>query len=167
MNRYYPEELIEEIRASNDIVDIVSEYVKLEKKGQYFFGLCPFHKEKTPSFSVTPSKQIFYCYSCQKGGNVIHFIMNVESLDFLEALKFLADKAKIALPEFDNDEERERIRQKQEIIKINTEAARFFFNNLWLPQHEKARHLDWVIPAKGGISYINISLKKGLTGKLF
>lgn len=80
MYRHYPEEIIEEIRIRNDIVDVVSEYVRLEKKGKDYFGLCPFHKEKTPSFSVAPAKQIYYCFGCGRGGNVIHFIMNAENI---------------------------------------------------------------------------------------
>ncbi|MDD4494808.1 MAG: CHC2 zinc finger domain-containing protein, partial [Eubacteriales bacterium] len=98
MGSFIGEEIIEEVRLANEIVDVVSDYVKLEKKGKYYFGLCPFHKEKTPSFSVTPSMQIFNCFGCGKGGNVFHFIMNIESLDFAEAVKYLADRARISLP---------------------------------------------------------------------
>jgi len=127
---YYPEELLEEIRLHNDIVEVVSDYVKLEKKGKYYFGLCPFHNEKTPSFSVTPSLQIFNCFGCGKGGNVFHFIMNIENLDFQEAVKFLAEKANITLPEYDAGYDTERLRLKKEIIEINTEAARFFYRTL-------------------------------------
>ena len=136
----YPEEIIEEVRISNDIVDVVSEYVKLDKKGQYYFGLCPFHKEKSPSFSVTPSKQIYYCYGCEKGGNVINFIMGIENLDFIEAIRLLADRARIQLPEGDGEEEKEKGILRKEIIKINTESARFFYANLNGPDGEKARN---------------------------
>jgi len=139
MRNYYPDEIIEEVRMSNDIVDVVAEYVKLEKKGKDYFGLCPFHKEKTPSFSVVPTKQIYYCFGCGKGGNVIHFIMNIENLEYIEAVKLLADRARIQLPEGDSSEERERALLKQEIIKINTVAARFFFETLNSPKGEKAR----------------------------
>ncbi|MCX8130219.1 MAG: DNA primase [Clostridia bacterium] len=135
----YPEEIIEEVRLNNDIVDVVSEYVRLERKGKDFFGLCPFHKEKTPSFSVVSTKQIFYCFGCGKGGNVINFVMNAENLDFIEAVKHLADRAHIQLPEGESSEEIERARIKQEILKINTEAARFFFNNLNNSAGENAR----------------------------
>ncbi|MCX7709198.1 MAG: DNA primase [Clostridia bacterium] len=130
MYSFYTDEIIEEVRINNDIVDVVSEYVKLEKKGKDYFGLCPFHKEKTPSFSVVPGKQIFYCFGCGKGGNVVHFIMNAENLDFIESIKLLAERAKIQLPEGENDEDREKAKLKQEIIKVNTEAARFYFNIL-------------------------------------
>lgn len=140
MYNHYPEELIEEIRTNNDIVDVVTEYVKLDKKGQYLFGLCPFHKEKTASFSVTPSKQIFYCYSCGKGGNVVNFVMNVENLEFIEAVRFLADRVKIQLPEGESKEEEEKAKLKQEILKINSESARFFYNYLSLKQGENARN---------------------------
>ncbi len=139
MYNFYTDEIIEEVRINNDIVDVISEYIKLEKKGKDYFGLCPFHKEKTPSFSVVPGKQIFYCFGCGKGGNVIQFVMNSENLDFIEAVKFLADRAKIQLPEGESQEEQEKARLKQEIIKINTEAARYFFNVLNSSTGEKAR----------------------------
>jgi len=126
----YPVELIEEVRLRNDIVEVVSSYVKLERKGRRYFGLCPFHGEKTPSFSVEPSKQLFYCFGCNKGGSVIQFVMGIEHLDFLEALKLLADRAGITLPEPDDNEERERSRIRKEILDINKEAARFFFSVL-------------------------------------
>ena len=82
----YPEEIIEEVRLRNDIVDVISSYIKLERKGKTYFGLCPFHSEKTPSFSVEPFKQFFYCFGCNKGGSVIQFIMDIEHLDFPDAL---------------------------------------------------------------------------------
>ncbi|MCX7843251.1 MAG: DNA primase [Clostridia bacterium] len=138
MYNYYSDELIEEVRINNDIADVVSEYVKLEKKGKDFFGLCPFHKEKTPSFCVVPGKQIFYCFGCGKGGNVIHFIMNAENLDFIEAIKLLAERARIQLPEGDGSGEQEKAALKREIISINTEAARFYYNNLNSRQGEIA-----------------------------
>ncbi|MDP4182346.1 MAG: DNA primase [Bacillota bacterium] len=135
-----PDELIEEIRINNDIVDVISEYVKLERKGQYMFGLCPFHKEKTPSFSVTPSRQMFRCFGCDKGGNVFHFIMNMENLDFIEAVRLLADRARIQLPEGESEEEKKVTFIKQEIMKINVETARFFHNQLNSTKGEKARN---------------------------
>ena len=102
MRIYYPEELIEEIRISNDILAVIGEYIKLERKGKNYFGLCPFHNEKTPSFSVDPGKQLYYCFGCGKGGSVIQFIMETENFDYIEAIKFLADRARIPLPEGDN-----------------------------------------------------------------
>ena len=89
---YYPEEVIEEVRTRNDIVDIVSQYVNLKKKGANYFGLCPFHNEKSPSFSVSPGKQMYYCFGCGAGGNVITFVMEYENYTFVEAVKMLADR---------------------------------------------------------------------------
>ena len=89
----YSEELIDEIKSSNDIVDTISQYVTLKRSGRNFFGLCPFHKEKTPSFSVSPDKQIFHCFGCGVGGNVIHFVSKIENLDFRETMELLADRA--------------------------------------------------------------------------
>lgn len=131
MANLFPEDLIEEIRVSNDIVDVISQYVKLEKKGKNYFGKCPFHNEKTASFSVEPVKQIFNCFGCGKGGNVIHFIMGIENLDFVEALKLLADKARIQIPEA-NDGIRDDAasKLKKQLLQINIEAARFFRSNL-------------------------------------
>lgn len=127
----FPEDLIEEIRVNNDIVDVISEYVKLDKKGKNYFGRCPFHNEKTASFSVEPVKQIFNCFGCGKGGNVIHFIMGIENLDFPEALKLLADRAKISIPETNTGvQDDAQARLKKELLEINIEAARFFHNNL-------------------------------------
>ena len=139
MYNNYQDEFIEEVRSANDIVDVIGGYIKLEKKGKNYFGLCPFHKEKTPSFSVEPTKQIFHCFGCGKGGNVIHFIMNAENLDFINAVKFLADRAKIQLPEMENKEEAERARLKKELIRLNTEAARFFYSQLCSNAGLKAR----------------------------
>lgn len=135
----YPDELIEEIRLNNDIVEVVSEYVRLDRKGKDFFGLCPFHREKTPSFSVAPGKQIFYCFGCGKGGNVIQFIMNIENLDYPEALKYLADRARIQLPEYNGGKELEKARLRQELLAVNVEAARFFYETLVSLKGEAAR----------------------------
>lgn len=135
----YSDELIEEIRINNDIIDVISEYVKLEKKGKYYFGLCPFHREKTPSFSVDQPKQIFYCFGCSKGGNVFQFISLAEKLDFIEAVRLLADRAKIQLPEDEDEEQVEKTRQKQEIMKINLLSARYFFDMLSSKKGEGAR----------------------------
>ena len=99
LNMYYPEELVEEVRTRNDIVDVISGYVKLQRKGSSYFGLCPFHNEKSPSFSVSPGKQMYYCFGCGAGGNVLTFIMEYENYSFPEALKFLADRAGVKLPE--------------------------------------------------------------------
>src|SRR5690625_5117724 len=99
MNTQIPEEVIENIRRENDIVDIIEEYVSLKKQGRNYFGLCPFHDEKSPSFSVTKEKQIFHCFGCGKGGNVITFLMEIETFNFMEAIQFLANRTGIDLPE--------------------------------------------------------------------
>lgn len=135
----YPEELIEEIRMSNDILDVVGEYVKLEKKGKNYFGLCPFHREKTASFSVDNTKQMYHCFGCGKGGSVIQFVMDAENLDYIEAIKFLAERARITLPEGESEEEKRRALKIQEIIKINTEAARFYYEQLNDTKNSDAR----------------------------
>ena len=96
---YYSDDIVEEVRMRSDIVDVISSYVKLQRKGSSYFGLCPFHNEKSPSFSVSPGKQMYYCFGCGAGGNVFTFIMEYENFTFPEALKFLADRAGIALPE--------------------------------------------------------------------
>src|SRR5574344_833254 len=102
---YYPDELIEEVRMKNDIVDVISGYVRIQKKGSSYFGLCPFHNEKSPSFSVSPSKQMFYCFGCGAGGNVFTFVMQYENYSFQEAVKLLADRAGVNLPEMEYGEE--------------------------------------------------------------
>lgn len=102
---YYPDEVVEEVRMKNDIVDVVSGYVKIQKKGSSYFGLCPFHNEKSPSFSVSASKQMYYCFGCGAGGNVFTFIMEYENYTFQEAIKFLAQRAGVSLPEAEYTEE--------------------------------------------------------------
>ena len=95
---YYSEEVIEEVRTKNDIVDVISGYVRLQKKGSSYFGLCPFHNEKSPSFSVSREKQMYYCFGCGAGGNVFTFLMDYENFSFVVALKFLSDSAGVVLP---------------------------------------------------------------------
>ena len=128
---YYSDEIIEEVQDKNDIVDVVSSYVKLQKKGGTYFGLCPFHNEKSPSFSVSPSKQMFYCFGCGVGGSVYTFLMKYENATFPEAIKMLADRAGVALPEIQMSEEDKRKRDlKMSVLEINKEAAKFYFYNL-------------------------------------
>ena len=123
---YYPEEVIEEVRTRNDIVDIVSQYVNLKKKGANYFGLCPFHNEKSPSFSVSPGKQMYYCFGCGAGGNVITFVMEYENYTFVEAVKMLADRAGIALPEVEYSKEaRAQADLKNTLLEINRLAANY------------------------------------------
>lgn len=125
---YYSDELIEEIRERNDIVSVISEYVKLQKKGSSYFGLCPFHNEKSPSFSVSPSKQMFYCFGCGAGGNVFTFVMEYENFSFPEAVKFLADRGGIAVPEQEySNEERQQQDLKGSILELNKKAARYYY----------------------------------------
>ena len=131
---YYPEEVIEEVRTRNDIVDIVSQYVNLKKKGANYFGLCPFHNEKSPPFSVSPSKQMYYCFGCGAGGNVISFVMEYENYTFVEAVKMLADRAGIALPEMEYSKEaKAQASLKNTLLEINRLAANFFYYQLKQP----------------------------------
>ena len=132
---YYPEEIVEEVRSRNDIVDVISGYVKLQKKGSNYFGLCPFHNEKSPSFSVSPQKQMYYCFGCGVGGNVITFLMEYESYTFPEALKILADRAGVKLPEVEySKEERIKADRRSILLEINKLAANYFYYQLHQPQ---------------------------------
>ena len=135
----YSDELIDEIRSSNDIVDTISQYVTLKRSGRNFFGLCPFHKEKSPSFSVSPDKQIFHCFGCGVGGNVIHFVSKIENLDFRETLEFLAEKSGIELPSSENDQYSKRQFLKDKVFQINEETARFYHENLYKPTAKPAQ----------------------------
>jgi DNA primase len=129
--RNIPDELVDEVRAKNDIVSVVEQYVRLDKRsGSNFFGLCPFHNEDTPSFSVSPQKQIFYCFGCHKGGNVITFIREIEKCTWPQALKILADRANVKLPEPEDDSYRERAALNSQIAAIYLEAARYYYRNL-------------------------------------
>ena len=131
---YYPEEVVEEVREKNDIVDVISGYVKLQKKGANYFGLCPFHNEKSPSFSVSPGKQMYYCFGCGAGGNVITFLMEYENYTFPEALKFLADRAGVALPKMEYQKEaREQADLKARLLEVNKLAANYFYHQLKSP----------------------------------
>ena len=133
----FPEKFITELVERSDIVDVVSGYVRLTKKsGANLFGLCPFHSEKTPSFSVSPDKQIYHCFGCGKGGGVINFIMEIENLSFPEAVEFLAKRAGLPLPEESNDQES---RKRSRLLALNRDAARFFYEQLSTPAGEPAR----------------------------
>ena len=136
----YSEELIEEIRNSNDIVDVISQYVILKRSGRNFFGLCPFHKEKSPSFSVSPDKQIFHCFGCGVGGNVIHFVSKIENLDFRETLELLANRANIQLPTLDNSyQDNKKALLKSKVYEINEITAKFYHENLYKPTSKAAQ----------------------------
>lgn len=128
---YYSDDLIEEIRSRNDIVDVISSYVKLKKQGATYFGLCPFHNEKSPSFSVTPGKQMYYCFGCGEGGNVYSFIMKYENYSFMEAVKMLADRAGVALPEAEySEEEKKKADLRADLLEINKKAAMYYHREL-------------------------------------
>lgn len=134
---YYPEELIEEVRMKNDIVDVISGYVKLQKKGSSHFGLCPFHNEKSPSFSVSGAKQMYYCFGCGAGGNVFTFIMNYENYTFGEAIKMLAERAGVNLPEVEYSEEmKKKENHRARLLEANKEAAKYFYYQLRAKQGE-------------------------------
>lgn len=136
---YYSDDLIEEIRSRNDIVDVVSSYVKLTKKGSAYFGLCPFHNENSPSFCVTPSKQMYYCFGCGQGGNVFTFIMKYENMTFTDAVKFLAEKAGINLPEQEySPEEKKKADLKSQLLDIHKEAATYYYRLLKSEKGQRA-----------------------------
>ena len=125
---YDPEELVEEIRMKNDIVDVISGYVRLQRKGGSHFGLCPFHNEKSPSFSVSRSKQMYYCFGCGAGGNVFTFLMEYEHYTFQEAIKELADRAGVQLPEIEYSAEmKQRESRRARLLEVNKEAAKYFY----------------------------------------
>ena len=154
----YSDELIDEIKNSNDIVDIVSQYVRLKRTGSNYSGLCPFHSEKSPSFFVSPNKQIFHCFGCGVGGNVFHFISKIEGVNFRESVKILAERANITLPSLENDSNSKAEFLKSRVYEINKETAQFYHENLYKPsakpaqEYVKKRKLD------------NNTLKKFLIG---
>ena len=134
---YYPDELVEEVRMKNDIVDVISGYVRLQKKGANHFGLCPFHNEKSPSFSVSGGKQMYYCFGCGAGGNVFTFVMNYENYTFAEAVKMLADRAGVDLPEMEYSEEvRKKEGRRTRLLEVNKAAATYFYYQLRSPKGE-------------------------------
>lgn len=136
---YYSDELIEEVRSRNDIVDVVGGYVKLQKRGSTYFGLCPFHNEKTGSFSVTPSKQMYYCFGCGAGGNVFTFLMQYENFTFSEALQSLAERVGIDLPKQEMSEaQKKEADRRTQLLEINKEAAKYFYRLLRSPRGENA-----------------------------
>ena len=150
---YYPDEVIEEVRMKNDIVDVISGYVKLQKKGANYFGLCPFHNEKSPSFSVSPGKQMYYCFGCGAGGNVITFLMEYENYTFQEALSSLADRAGVNLPKMEYSREaREQADLRARLLEVNKLAANYFYYQMKQPQ--------------GKAAYDYFHLKRGLADEI-
>ena len=129
----YSDETIEEVRQANDIVDVISQYVHLKGSGRNFFGLCPFHNEKSPSFSVSPDKQIFHCFGCGVGGNVFTFLTKIEGINFVEAVQTLAERANIQLPTFENNVDKEKEELKAKVYKVNEFTAEYYHENLYKP----------------------------------
>ncbi len=128
----FPQQFLDELASRNDIVDVVSSYVALAKKGGNYFGLCPFHNEKTGSFSVSPDKQMYYCFGCRHGGGVVNFIMEIENLAFPDAVRFLAKRVNLDVPE--DSASREESRRRQRVLALNKDAARWFYQNLSRPE---------------------------------
>ena len=129
----YSEEIVEEVRQNNDIVSVISQYVHLSRKGRNYFGLCPFHNEKSPSFSVSPDRQIFHCFGCGVGGNVYTFLMKIEGITFKEAIETLAEKANIQLPVLENGQDSIREELKAKVYKVNEFTAEYYHQNLYKP----------------------------------
>ena len=143
----YSDDIIEEVRMKNDIVDVVSQYVKLNKRGSTYFGLCPFHNEKTPSFSVTPAKQMYYCFGCGAGGNVFNFVMEYENYTFGEALKHLADRAGVQLPKIQYSvEAKKKAERRAALLEINKLAAGYFYYQL---RRENGRQAHEYLTGRG------------------
>ena len=144
----YNDDLKQEIRNANDIVDVISQYVILKRSGRNFMGLCPFHKEKSPSFSVSADKQYYHCFGCGKGGDVFAFVMEMEKLSFKESLEFLAERGHVRLPETNNDEFNKKQYLMDRMTKINLETTNFFHERLYMPvakiaqDYVKQRKLD-------------------------
>ncbi len=159
----YPEDIVEEVRQKNSIVDVISEHVRLKKKGSTYFGLCPFHGEKTPSFSVSPGKEMFYCFGCGVGGNVFSFVMRYENATFAEAVKILADRAGVKLPENEmTPQMKKAASEKAILLEINKEAAKYYYYSLRSPQGKKGleylqgRKLSEETMKSWGLGYSNM-----------
>ena len=144
----FDQKFIDELKLKSDIVDVVGRYVRLEQRGGNFWGKCPFHHEKTASFSVNPRGQFFYCFGCHKSGDVISFIMGIESLDFSDAVRFLAERAKMPIPDFSYDDEkiREQKKQKERVLALLKDTATFYVKNLRSERGEK--HYDYALKRK-------------------
>lgn len=135
----YSDEIIDEVRQTNDIVDIISQYVHLKRSGRNFFGLCPFHNEKSPSFSVSPDKQIFHCFGCGVGGNVFTFLTKIEGISFVEAVQTLAERSNIQLPTLENNQDSKKEELKAKVYKVNEFTAQFYHENLYKPESRIAQ----------------------------
>lgn len=133
----FDQSFLDELTARSDIVDVVSRYVQLKRSGANYFGLCPFHNEKSPSFSVSPDKQIFYCFGCGQGGGVISFIMRAEGLEFPDAVAFLAKQCGLPIPEDKHDPQAGRRRER--LLNLMRDAARFYYAELWKPENARVQ----------------------------
>ena len=160
---YYPEEIVDEVGRANDIVDVIGQYVKLKRQGSRYTGLCPFHNEKTPSFSVSGDMQLYHCFGCGVGGNVFTFVMEYESYTFQEAIEYLADRAGITLPKDDGRQDRAEDNRRKRMLEANKMAARYFYYQLKNKQGSRAyeylrkRGLSDETILKFGLGYSNIS----------
>ncbi|MDD3765663.1 MAG: DNA primase [Eubacteriales bacterium] len=144
----FPESFLQEVMDRNDIVDIASRFVSLKRSGGTLKGLCPFHKEKTPSFTVSPDKQLYYCFGCGRGGNIIGFVKDIENLDFVEAVKYLAEQAGMDIPDTNEGGAANNAKLRRTIYKINSLSGRFFYECLHSPEGEEA--LEYIM--RRGIS---------------
>ena len=135
----YSDEIIDDVRQSNDIVDVISQYVRLKRSGRNYFGLCPFHNEKSPSFSVSPEKQIFHCFGCGVGGNVFTFLTKIEGINFVEAVQLLAERANIQLPTLENNLDSAKEALKAKVYKVNEFTAQYYHENLYKPESKMAQ----------------------------
>lgn len=158
----YSDEILEEVRNTNDIVEVISQYVHLKRSGRNYFGLCPFHSEKSPSFSVSPDKQIFHCFGCGVGGNVITFVSKIEGIGFKEAIETLADRANIKLPTIGNNVDTQKEELKSKVYKVNAFAAEFYHKRLY--QSEAKIGQDYIKKRKLNNETLE-SYKIGFSGK--
>lgn len=158
----YSDEIIEEVRQTNDIVDIISQYVHLKRSGRNFFGLCPFHNEKSPSFSVSPDKQIFHCFGCGVGGNVFTFLSKIEGINFVEAVQTLAERSNIQLPTLENNVDTAKEELKAKVLKVNEFTAAYYHENLYKPESKIAQ--DYIKKRKLSNETLK-SFRLGFSGK--
>ncbi len=135
----YSDEILNEVRDNNDIVEVISQYVHLKRSGRNYFGLCPFHNEKSPSFSVSPDKQIFHCFGCGVGGNVITFLTKIEGISFREAIINLAERANIKLPSLSSGEDSKKEELKAKVYKVNSYVAEYYHKRLYKPESKQGQ----------------------------
>ncbi len=153
----YSNDVIEEVQSANEIVNVISSYVNLQQKGNSYFGLCPFHNEKSPSFCVNPERQMYHCFGCGESGNVFTFIMKMENFNFGQAIRFLAERVNHVLPEFKNPVDNKKMQYKNKLLKIHVDTAKFFYHNLLNSQialdYVKSRNINEDIKKKFGLGY--------------